>query len=308
MLVRARPSLREPLPDGRVLWNFTPGKLYVVISLQGGMLRLVDDRGEPILAEAERFEIVDSRIPDDWRQPPTTADAYDTGPAELDEADPEAWHDGDPAARRAFAQLYERLWRRYADVLRAEGQSLPDPWGLWRRHFPRDPPLGHRLREAHLSRWCRVNFLDGNRRLPRTQTDRTRVLSVFNGVAEHVIGAAAPSLALLTCWVPQSAGRSWRTAPPPPEWPDREGLHDELSGAQHFFLHAPWRARLLDKEVARIAQGELGRLILMAEASGSLIAPYDGGVDVLVSDPDVLCDRLRACGMKPVRSPWMPGD
>jgi hypothetical protein len=59
MVVKLRRRARK-YPD------LTSGRLYSVIGIEGGDLRLLNDQGRPYLYPAKLFEIVDPREPEDW--------------------------------------------------------------------------------------------------------------------------------------------------------------------------------------------------------------------------------------------------
>jgi hypothetical protein len=46
--------------------DLTPGVSYVVIGIEGGDYRILNDAGRPYLYAARPFDIVDAREPKDW--------------------------------------------------------------------------------------------------------------------------------------------------------------------------------------------------------------------------------------------------
>jgi len=46
--------------------DLTPGLLYVVIGIEAGDYRILNDQGHPYLYPARLFQIVDSSKPRDW--------------------------------------------------------------------------------------------------------------------------------------------------------------------------------------------------------------------------------------------------
>jgi len=46
--------------------DLTAGQNYVVIGIEADDLRILNDQGRPYLYPSRLFEIVDSRVPDDW--------------------------------------------------------------------------------------------------------------------------------------------------------------------------------------------------------------------------------------------------
>ncbi len=46
--------------------DLKPGQVYLVIGIEGNALRILNDAGRPYLYSPHLFEMVDSRVPDDW--------------------------------------------------------------------------------------------------------------------------------------------------------------------------------------------------------------------------------------------------
>jgi hypothetical protein len=46
--------------------DLTPGQPYVVLGIEAGDLRILNDQGRPYLYPRELFAVVDAREPDDW--------------------------------------------------------------------------------------------------------------------------------------------------------------------------------------------------------------------------------------------------
>ena len=89
--------------------HITPGRDYIVISLNHGSYRVIDDDGVPALYSKSMFETVDSSIPDDWVWERYTEDEYYAHPPELSSKGFfEDWFDGKPTARQMLKDYLER--------------------------------------------------------------------------------------------------------------------------------------------------------------------------------------------------------
>lgn len=105
MRVKALSIIHEPSVDGCEFRSLTAAREYVVCAEEDGWLRLVDDKGEPILFPRERFEIVDPVAPD-W----VLVSGADRGPGMfLVPGFFESWHDRDERFRALFELEYQRL-------------------------------------------------------------------------------------------------------------------------------------------------------------------------------------------------------
>lgn len=122
MLLKARPNLHDPLPDGRTIPSVTVDRLYVAVTVANQEFRIVDDSGEPILVPRDRFDILDDWIPSNWDRI-EDGDWWSRCPLEC--SSPgffERWHDGFEKERECFAKVYMSLWYHYEH--RLDGQAL----------------------------------------------------------------------------------------------------------------------------------------------------------------------------------------
>jgi hypothetical protein len=98
--------LRNPLAaDGRDFrHSLTVGGEYEVLGIECGSLRLLTDRGEPVLFDPECFEVTDPTEPAFWVSPfPGEAERYAYPPGWGVPGFFEAWHDGVAIVRELFA-------------------------------------------------------------------------------------------------------------------------------------------------------------------------------------------------------------
>ncbi len=124
MLIKSRPELHEPMPDGRTHPSVSIGRLYIVLTLLTDDFRIVDDEGEPILVPRSKFDVLDDWIPTDWvREADEAEDWFWCGPLPFAvRGFFERWHDGHSRERQVFAEVYEPLWRHYEE--RLGGQEM----------------------------------------------------------------------------------------------------------------------------------------------------------------------------------------
>lgn len=91
-------------PDGRVA-SLTVDATYEVIGIEADDLRLINDRGDPVLFDPEMFEIVDPGRPADWVSSRGDEGEEYAGPEAFDARGFwEDFHDHVPAARAAFSR------------------------------------------------------------------------------------------------------------------------------------------------------------------------------------------------------------
>lgn len=128
MLVKARPNLHDPLPDGRTNPSLTVGKVYVVTSVVYDSYQLVNDHGEPVLFPCFLFDVLDDFVPEDWTRKSDEEGSYWWGPPEVaSRGFFENWHDGHVHEHQVFAAVYERLWRHHEAWLQGQTFTLAPP-------------------------------------------------------------------------------------------------------------------------------------------------------------------------------------
>lgn len=94
--------------DGAIYSSLTPGAEYEVIGIEGDSLRLVDDRGEPVLFDPACFQVTDANEPPDWVSVIEDGVRYAYPPCWEGPGFFEDWHDGVAEVRRQFAEELAR--------------------------------------------------------------------------------------------------------------------------------------------------------------------------------------------------------
>lgn len=105
MRVRAK-DLPKP-PRGQ---SVTIGREYIVLGISCGHYRIVDDDGDPVMFEAELFDVVDDTIPVSWIEEAAGTEEWRAYPPELMRPGFfEDYHDRKPEAVEQFHQFVQRL-------------------------------------------------------------------------------------------------------------------------------------------------------------------------------------------------------
>lgn len=160
----------------------------------------------------------------------------------------------------------------------------------WRRWYGDAPPVAYVLRERFRSRWFRVHSLPGGQRYATTDAERAEVLRRQNELASAVLGGGA------ACWfifgyygeaerLPGDVAAALEAMAPAflqEVRPDDTGM-----GEVYPLLAASltWEAGALDRVLEAVADELLETPLLVSAEFGRVVAPYDGGVDVIVEDP-----------------------
>lgn len=169
--------------------------------------------------------------------------------------------------------------------------NFQDLWSRWR---PGQWPVGYRLRQDGAANWIRFHSMPGSKRYAESDEERRVILQRQNALAAEALGAGP-------CWLvqahwempegvvdlaeanePFAATRDWGLKPAfEMTEPDGEG------GADLWRVHAgrtQWVEARFDDLLTAIAEERAGPTLWMAEETGAVFAPYDGGVDLFLAE------------------------
>ena len=180
---------------------------------------------------------------------------------------------------------------------------------FWNQAFPGAVPLGYLFRHYFPGRWVRFHSLPQSRRYPENEADWAMLLDRQNTILEAVIGRPAP-VALVTgyyAWA-ESVGvenllaetalhRFDYTALPPVALESVDPEQYQPGDRYHpLFARVYWQRGAFDDVLREVAEDAV-RCFWVSPEQQCLIAPYDGGLDVIVRDTpsrDALKARFRA--------------
>ncbi|MBL4810889.1 MAG: hypothetical protein JKX69_00695 [Rhodobacteraceae bacterium] len=158
----------------------------------------------------------------------------------------------------------------------------------WRRAFGEMPPLGHILRQSSSACWARFHALPNSKRLARTSGEKTIILSRANTLVTACFGARQPIWLI----VPRYTGCASADEDIVVQmrmqkaftWVDEREAREDQIGITFFVKRLFWTPNSLDDLFEQIADGN-ERAVLFAERDQVAFAPYDGGFDILSSQP-----------------------
>jgi len=171
----------------------------------------------------------------------------------------------------------------------------------WRRWYGDAPPVAHVLRERFRARWFRIHSLPGGQRYATTDAERAEVLRRQNELVSAVLGGGA------SCWfifgyygeadrVPgdvAAALEAMASAFLQEVRPDDTGM---VEAYPLLAARLTWAVGALDRVLEAVADDLLETPLLVSAELGRVIAPYDGGVDVIVEDPARRSELARRFG------------
>ncbi len=172
---------------------------------------------------------------------------------------------------------------------------------LWSRFHEGHWPIGYMLRQSGAANWVRFHSLPESKRYAETDDERGVILRRQNALAAAVL-ASDP------CWLVQT---HWVTPDGTIDWADQ---HDPFAATRQFALEptfdfvdpdeddedpAEWRVHAgpvrwtdgaFDNLLTSIAEDIAGPTLWMSEATGSIFAPYDGGVDLFLAKAEQVAE------------------
>lgn len=168
---------------------------------------------------------------------------------------------------------------------------------LWARHYPNIEPVGYELRRAGARHWVRFHSLPRSKRYPDTSAEWDLLLARQNELASAVLGENQG------CWLAQS---HWEVTPDDDERvskdeynPFRATADFDLKPAmvtvrepgtefeqrwEAFAGPAKWSAGRFDRVLREIANETAAPTLWISDATGSVFAPYAGGIDLFLPD------------------------
>ncbi len=170
----------------------------------------------------------------------------------------------------------------------------------WQQRYGDAPPLGCALRERFRPRWFRVHSLPGGKRYATTDAERGEVLRRQNDLIADVLGAGA------ACWfifgyygeaadLPGDVDSALRAlAPVVLTSVGPEG--GQVEASRLLVATLTWVPGALDRVLAAVADDVLETPLLVSADLRRVVAPYDGGCDVIVETPARRAELARRYG------------
>jgi hypothetical protein len=148
----------------------------------------------------------------------------------------------------------------------------------WQRRFPETPPINYEFKRRLTKRWMRVYSLPDAQRYPNDKADWDILLARQNAVIDHLIPQRTP-ITWVWNWLEKDCHifKSFDLT--------RLGVFQAADGESEYeswLMEDHWESGLFNVFLTMIA-GEMMRAFIIAP--DCLIAPYDGGMDIILRDP-----------------------
>jgi hypothetical protein len=150
---------------------------------------------------------------------------------------------------------------------------------FWKLHYPESLPINYVFKQRFSDRWARIHSLPDSKRYPETKAERAILLQRQNTVIDHllqqdetiqiVINAANADNYMFTAFNAQSIG----------VFKDVDNEAEFTS----FVIDETWQSHRFNPMLIMIAEEQLRAFII---GTHCIIAPYDGGMDIILKDAD----------------------
>jgi hypothetical protein len=151
----------------------------------------------------------------------------------------------------------------------------------WQQHYPETPPISYLFKDRLRTRWARIHSLPDAKRYPTTKAEWDSLLDRQNTVINSLIAQGTTIRFIINdIAIDSYLFQSFNL--------ENIGVFaDEADEAgetvwQSFRFETTWESHTLDPVLMMIAHDDLRAFIM---APDCLIAPYDGGMDVILKDP-----------------------
>lgn len=165
---------------------------------------------------------------------------------------------------------------------------------FWHATYPENEPIGFRIRHAYPSRWFRIHSLPDMQRYADSEADWQTLLDRQNYLLTDLLGTNAEVLLVTGEYVfeglsfPEDASSTLRAFPfTPTKRLDLAQLFPTEYEPGHYyqpsFSEQVWQGQHFNPLLREIANGE-NTAFFVSQRNACLVAPYDGGVDVVLQD------------------------
>lgn len=171
---------------------------------------------------------------------------------------------------------------------------------LWKRMFPKSIPLPHLFRQDYKSDWFRIRNLPGTKRYPANDKEISALLERQNNIITEVLGNKSKVYGITgeynfdkdktrSNYLKSKLLRRFTFTELIPV-----NMHEvsrtEFKPGDIYRLYLTelvWEHSAYNELLEAIAFDE-ARMFFMSSAKKCLVAPYDGGIDFVITEPGVM--------------------
>lgn len=159
----------------------------------------------------------------------------------------------------------------------------------WERLHPESPPAGYMIRQAEATKSIRFHSMVGTKRTPQTDVEEQMVLGRLNTIADTVFRKGELVAAVITEFQLDTPIRPvhWgftQIKDPPKLWIELLEKYVDTATASFWAGNRTWASGCADALLLAAALDRAGAVTLFSVDRGDTFCPYDGGVDIFLSD------------------------
>lgn len=171
----------------------------------------------------------------------------------------------------------------------------------WNKHFPESLPINHELKFVYPHRWFRIHSLPESKRYAENEGEYKIILDRQNQLIDDLIGKESEVVISFGLYVGDITNSNYQELTDFGEFQKvlRIDLHEqrpeEYEDEMYFDIYVKteeWKNGNRDEILTAIADDEI-RAMFVSPSKKCVIAPYDGGVDVIVDSTEKR-DQLEA--------------
>lgn len=171
---------------------------------------------------------------------------------------------------------------------------------FWDANYENTYPVSHFLKDAYPERWLRIHSLPGSKRHPENDVKWNTLLSRQNTlITDLLVSEAAITLVTGENYLSLKNDQAWYLSPVDSLddlpftaltpislgllYPDQ---YDPDVVYRPIFTQVNWQPPAYDEILKDIAEDNL-RMLFVSTTNQCLLAPYDGGVDIIFKDQPI---------------------
>lgn len=164
----------------------------------------------------------------------------------------------------------------------------------WNKEYPEAFPIGHELKWVYEDKWFRIHSLPSSKRYADTEHEYKIILDRQNHLIEDLIGEGTEIAISFGLYTDDITNNNYKELTDFGEFrkvltinlhKERPEEYENETYFDIFFKTEKWHKYKNDEILKAIADDEI-RAMLVCPSKHCIIAPYDGGVDIIVDSTD----------------------
>ncbi|MEO0472099.1 MAG: hypothetical protein AAF206_20905 [Bacteroidota bacterium] len=165
---------------------------------------------------------------------------------------------------------------------------------FWQKQYPEAYPIKHELKWVYPKRWLRMHSLPESKRYADTEAEYQIILRRQNQLLDALIGEGTFIFSSFLQYTEDLSNIHYRQLPDftafQKTWTidlhqERPEEHESDQPIDIFVKREKWQSGGKD-ELLRAIADDVVRVMFICPSKNCIVAPYDGGVDVIVDSTD----------------------